>query len=99
MPRLLTEEEIERQLRGLAHWSRSGRALVREVELRDWSSAVAAVVEVAEVATEMDHHPDIDLRWRALRFACCTHAEGGITQFDVELAHRIEEVLAAQPLS
>ncbi len=38
----------------------------------------------------MDHHPDIDLRWRTVRLTCSTHSAGGVTQFDIELAHRIQ---------
>ena len=46
----------------------------------------------AEVAEEMDHHPDIDVRWRSVTFGLVTHSEGGVTQLDVELAHRIDAI-------
>ena len=49
------------------------------------------VDEVALEAEGMDHHPDIDIRWRTVTFTCSTHSEGGLTQLDVELAHRISE--------
>lgn len=100
VPRLLTEEEIVRQLRDLPSWSRQSdgpggeaAALVRTVRLEDWRSVGALVGEVADVAEQMDHHPDVALSWRSLRFTCRTHDAGGVTQFDVELAHRLEELL------
>jgi len=37
----------------------------------------------------MDHHPDIDIRWRTTHWSLSTHSEGGVTQLDVELAHRV----------
>ena len=40
----------------------------------------------------MDHHPDIDIRWRSVTFACVTHSAGGVTQRDIELAHRIADL-------
>ena len=42
----------------------------------------------------MDHHPDIDIRWRTLVFGLSTHSAGGVTQLDVELAHRISALAA-----
>jgi 4a-hydroxytetrahydrobiopterin dehydratase len=41
----------------------------------------------------MDHHPDLDVRYRELRIAVVTHSAGGVTELDVQLAHRVEELL------
>ena len=46
------------------------------------------------VAEEMDHHPDIDIRWRTLTFRCSTHSAGGVTTRDIALANRIDRILA-----
>ena len=44
----------------------------------------------------MDHHPDIDIRWRTvLFFLLSTHSVGGVSQLDIELAHRIDALAAA----
>ena len=90
MARLLDDEEITRQLRDLPGWTRDGATLRRELDAPDFARAIRLVVDVADEAEQMDHHPDIDIRWRTVRFACSTHSAGGITQLDVELAHRIE---------
>lgn len=94
MPRLLDDEEISRQLRDLPHWAREDGTLVRTAELPSFRAAVAVIDAVADEAEVMDHHPDVDLRWRTLRFCLSTHSAGGITQFDIELAHRIDEAVA-----
>jgi len=47
------------------------------------------------VAEELDHHPDIDIRWRNLTFHCATHSAGGVTARDLDLAARIDEIIAA----
>jgi 4a-hydroxytetrahydrobiopterin dehydratase len=93
MARLLDDEEILRQLAGLSDWTGDSRGLRRTAEARDFPAAIRAVVDIAEVAEELDHHPDIDIRWRTLHFTLCTHSAGGVTQLDVELAHRIDEIL------
>jgi 4a-hydroxytetrahydrobiopterin dehydratase len=97
MPRLLDSEEITRQLAALPGWAGDGQALRRTAQARDFRAAIRVVDEVADVAEEMDHHPDIDIRWRTLAFTLSTHSAGGVTQLDIELAHRIEELLGDSP--
>jgi 4a-hydroxytetrahydrobiopterin dehydratase len=91
MTRLLTDEEIDRQLRDLPGWQRDGDAITATLEAPDFPTAIRLVDEVAVEAEDMDHHPDIDIRWRTVRFVLSTHSEGGLTQLDVELAHRISQ--------
>ena len=69
--------------------------ITRTVKLPTFPAAIAVVDRVAVVAEEMDHHPDIDIRWRTLTFVCATHSAGGVTTKDFELARRIDEIVAA----
>jgi 4a-hydroxytetrahydrobiopterin dehydratase len=91
MARLLEDEEVERQLRDLPGWARDGDTIRATYDAPDFPTAIRLVDEVALEAEGMDHHPDIDIRWRTVHFACSTHSEGGLTQLDVELAHRVRE--------
>jgi 4a-hydroxytetrahydrobiopterin dehydratase len=50
------------------------------------------VQQVADEAERRDHHPDIDIRWRTLRFALSTHSAGGLTQLDLDLADEIDRL-------
>jgi 4a-hydroxytetrahydrobiopterin dehydratase len=52
------------------------------------------VDRVAEVAEEMDHHPDMDIRWRTLTFRCITYSAKGVTLRDIRLAQRIDRIVA-----
>ena len=95
MARLLTDDEITRQLADLPAWRREGEALVAAHTAPDFPAGIRLVGEVAEVAEQMQHHPDIDIRWTTVSWVLSTHSEGGLTQLDVELAHRIEEAARA----
>ncbi len=99
MPRLLTPEEITRQLADLDGWTGDAKALKRTVKAADFPTAIRIVDRVAEVAEEMNHHPDIDIRWRTLHFTLVTHSAGGVTQNDVELARRIDAIVREHPLA
>jgi 4a-hydroxytetrahydrobiopterin dehydratase len=93
MPRLLDEEEISQGIAALDHWVGGPTGLRRSVKAADFPTAIRIVDEVAVVAEDMNHHPDIDIRWRTLHFAVVTHSAGGVTKFDLELARRIDEVV------
>jgi 4a-hydroxytetrahydrobiopterin dehydratase len=50
------------------------------------------VDEVAELAESVDHHPDIDIRWRRVRLLLTTKASKGLTAKDFALASRIDDL-------
>jgi 4a-hydroxytetrahydrobiopterin dehydratase len=91
----LTDQEIDRRLADLPDWSRDGDAIRRTVEAADFPTAIRIVDAVAEQAERMDHHPDIDIRWRTLHFVLSTHSAGGLTALDFDLAARIDQAAAA----
>ncbi|MBB5870359.1 4a-hydroxytetrahydrobiopterin dehydratase [Allocatelliglobosispora scoriae] len=93
MALLLTGVEIDAALSDLGEWTGGPAGLSRVAELGTFPQAIGVVDRVAVVAEELDHHPDIDIRWRRLTFFCTTHSDGGVTALDLELASRIEAIL------
>jgi 4a-hydroxytetrahydrobiopterin dehydratase len=96
-PRLLDSDEITRQLADLTGWRLASGGLRASYDAPDFPTAVRLVAQIGDAAESMNHHPDIDVRWRTVHLTCSTHSAGGVTQLDVELAHRIRE--AAEDLS
>ena len=96
-PAPLEEAEIAVALAALDGWTRRGDELVRIHEAANFPAAIRLVDKVAVLAEEADHHPDIDIRWRTVTFALCTHSAGSlITELDVAMAERINAVIAAE---
>jgi 4a-hydroxytetrahydrobiopterin dehydratase len=86
----LEDSEIARRLEG-SHWERDGDAITREFERADFADAIAFVDRVAELAQAADHHPDILVHgYKKVRFTLSTHAAGGLTERDFDLAGRID---------
>ena len=94
---LLDPAEVDRALaEDLPAWSRAGdTAITRDVQAPSFLQGIALVVEVARAAEEADHHPDIDIRWRTVRFTLSTHSEGGVTLRDLALAAEIDRLAGA----
>jgi 4a-hydroxytetrahydrobiopterin dehydratase len=95
MAELLSADEVSDGLASLDDWTGDVSGISRTVKLRTFPIAIDVVDQVAVVAEEMDHHPDIDIRWRNVTFACATHSAGGVTARDLELARRIDEIVGA----
>ena len=96
MPALLDDTAIDTALKDLPGWDRDGDALVLTAQLPSFPAAIGVVARVGEIAESRNHHPDMDIRWRTVTFRCSTHSEGGITQYDVDLAKAISEQVDAQ---
>jgi 4a-hydroxytetrahydrobiopterin dehydratase len=92
-PPRLSPDEVTAALRDLPRWHGDTTGLHRTVELPSFRAAVQAIVAIADVAEELDHHPDVDLRWRTLHLTLVSHSEQGVTGLDVGLARRIDELL------
>lgn len=89
MSRLIDHSEITRQLLDLPGWAFANDAIHATVKLPTFVDAIKVVTETADDAEEMNHHPDIDIRYNKLTILISTHDAGGVTQLDIELAHRI----------
>ena len=60
-----------------------------------FADGIAFVDRVAVAADEMDHHPDIDIRYTKMTMSLSTHDAGGITASDLHLAEKIEGAMAS----
>src|SRR5688572_15711285 len=92
-PPRLSPDDVTAALQERPHWTGDSDGIHRTVELPTFPDAVAAIVSIADVAEEMDHHPDVDLRWRTLHLHLVTHSAGGVTDLDLRLARRIDALV------
>ena len=89
-PKALSGGEVSAAVAELTHWDGDVHGIYRRVEFPSFRAAVDAVGQIADVAEEMDHHPDLDLRYDCVRVAVVTHDAGGVTDLDIELARRVD---------
>jgi 4a-hydroxytetrahydrobiopterin dehydratase len=86
----LSDQEIDERLAEV-EWEREDDQIARELKFADFAEAMAFANRVAEVAEELDHHPDILVHgWNRVRLSVTTHSEGGLTAGDFELARRVD---------
>jgi 4a-hydroxytetrahydrobiopterin dehydratase len=86
---LLSNEAVAMGLQTLA-WERDGDEIVKTVTKKDFAGALAYVNRVGELAEQSNHHPDIAISWNKVTLRLSTHSEGGLTQFDLDLARAVD---------
>ena len=91
----LTDDQRDEALTRLSDWQEQGGAISRTFHLKDFSRAIDFVNAVAEMAEDVDHHPDIDVRYNKVTIMLTTHSAGGLTRSDIELAAGIDDIATA----
>src|SRR5262249_29054266 len=73
-------------------WQIRDKAIQRTFEFPDFKAAMNFVNKVAEAAEQANHHPDIDIRYNKVTMALISHDSGGVTERDVQMASKINQV-------
>ena len=93
-----TEDEIILKLKvELPHWYFENGWIRRKYKTSGWKATLMVVNTVGHLAEAAWHHPDLTVSYAFVIVKLCTHDAKGITDKDVELAAKIEQVIAWQP--
>lgn len=91
----LSQTEVASYLSQISpEWQLEGSKIRREFRFSSFPEAIAFVTQVAEIAEQEDHHPDITINYRRVRLQLTTHAAGGLTENDFILAAKIDALAA-----
>ena len=89
---VLTDNEVKQSLGKLKGWQQSGKAIQRVFEFPDFKAAMQFVNKVADAAEQAQHHPDIDIRYNKVTMALVSHDSGGVTERDMGMAEKINQI-------
>jgi 4a-hydroxytetrahydrobiopterin dehydratase len=84
--------QIISALGALPQWQRNGEVISRTYEFKDFPAAMVFVNDVAQIAEQAQHHPDVDIRWNKVTLALTTHEAGGLTEKDFALARQCDQL-------
>ena len=91
-PQRLTADELADGLIGISAWTRLDDTIVRAIEFSTFPIVIEAVNRIAVEAERLDHHPDLDIRYRTLNITLTTHDGAGLTHLDLDLAQVIDTI-------
>lgn len=88
----LTGQEVDEALSRLAGWQLVNGKLHRELRFHSFVHAFGFMASVALVAESMNHHPEWQNVYNRVIIDLTTHDADGISQRDIALAERIDEL-------
>jgi len=92
MATLLDDRLVADAMTNLDDWSGDANRISRTVRVDDVEGLLAAVAETADAA---DHHPEVQRDGDSVTFVLWTHSAGGVTELDIALASRIDDLVLA----
>jgi 4a-hydroxytetrahydrobiopterin dehydratase len=93
MPSKYTAEQVQGAVASLDGWAAGDDLISRTFQFADHIAAMGFVTRVAMAAEVMDHHPDLRIVYNRVEIKLNSHDAGGVTDRDVALARRINELL------
>jgi 4a-hydroxytetrahydrobiopterin dehydratase len=93
MSDLITADELDTALKKCPEWEIEGETITRTIEFEEFNEAIDFVNNLAEIAEEAQHHPDIDIRDTLVTVRLMTHDVGGVTELDIQLAQRVDNLV------
>jgi 4a-hydroxytetrahydrobiopterin dehydratase len=91
-PTKLSAAEIDAALAELSGWSLENGKLHRQFQFASFVEAFGFMSSVALVAESMGHHPEWFNVYNRVTVDLTTHDAGGISQADVDLAKKMNEL-------
>ena len=90
MATLLDDRLVADAMQNLDEWSGDAKRISRTVPVADADDLLA---KVSEAADALNHHPEIEREGEGITFVLWTHSEGGVTELDIALASRIDDLI------
>ena len=80
-------------LKLLPDWSLDGSSIVRTVRFKNYHKTIEFVNDVARVAHDQDHHPDMEVGYNRCVVKFSTHDVRGLSEKDFICAAGVERVV------
>lgn len=84
-------EDVRELLGRLEGWDLDSQGhLYKDYAFADFAQGLGFVNAIGALADEVDHHPDLLLRWGGVRVTIWTHSIGALSVGDFAFAARVE---------
>lgn len=90
-----TYDELTSQsfLLNLKGWSYNNKGIEKEFEFKNFTEAIAFIVQLSFIAENQNHHPEMFNVYNKVNIRLSTHDANGLTHKDFDLAKAINKLL------
>ncbi|MBJ47728.1 MAG: 4a-hydroxytetrahydrobiopterin dehydratase [Candidatus Marinimicrobia bacterium] len=87
---MVLNEDLIKDLIKSDNWKYKKKSIIRNFKFNSYMDGIKFVNEIAELAENKNHHPDIQIGWCNVELSITSHDLGGVTNQCVEFANEIE---------
>lgn len=92
---IIAAAELPGRLAALDGWHGDTAGISKTYAI-GYDDAIRAVGEIGQAAIELEHRPDLDIRWDRLTIYLTTHTAGDVvTELDFLLVARVDKIASA----
>lgn len=85
----LTSQSFLLNLKG---WSYNNKGIEKEFEFKNFTEAIAFIVQLGFIAEKQNHHPELFNVYNKVNVRLSTHDANGLSDKDFDLAKAINEL-------
>ena len=93
MSELLENDDLKDSLKKCPEWEIEKNSITRSFEFEEFMDGIDFVNNVGEIAEDAQHYPDITIKYTKVTLKLTTHDVGGVTDLDIELAQRVDNLV------
>lgn len=86
--------DVDAEIADLPGWTSGGDFITKVYRFKDFAEAFGFMSEIAVLAQGMNHHPEWYNVYNRVDVTLTTHDAGGVTEKDIELARRMEQIVS-----
>lgn len=92
-PNILTEGQIQEELKTLPDWKHKDNKISKEFKFTDFMGSLHFINQLAPYCETLDHHPDVHIFYNKVLFELQRFDIGGkVTDKDIIVAREIEKL-------
>lgn len=88
----MSEKEVRIMLAQTPRWKLQGKKITQTFTFKNFKETMAFVNNVAALAEEEGHHPDMGVHWGRVDMEFWTHAIGGLSENDFIMAAKVNAI-------
>ena len=90
--KLIHQNELDSFKEDLPDWTFEAKRIWRQLKFKDFVDAFGFLTKIALISETMNHHPNLQIIYANLTIELTTHDKEGITNLDIELAKKINQL-------
>ncbi|MGM0878012.1 MAG: 4a-hydroxytetrahydrobiopterin dehydratase [Bacillota bacterium] len=89
----LDDNQIAKQLLSIPKWKlKDENSIVRKYVFKEYLAGIEFVTKIGHLAEEKNHHPFIEIQYKAVFISYTSWAARGLTQLDFDIAKQIDYI-------